>query len=441
MSEIARRLVAAGLSGPEAEVKDALFAAAARAIGADDASWRWFVPGRIEVLGKHTDYAGGRSLICAAERGMCVVAAPRSDALIRIVDAIRREALEVPFSSRVTMPSGWGHYVATVAHRVAANFPNASRGVDLGIASDLPRAAGMSSSSALIVAVFVALAAANRLCEEGAFAEVCLKAEDLAEYIACIENGQTFRGLAGDRGVGTFGGSEDHTAILCCVAGRLSRYRFCPIALESRVRLPPDWAFVVATSGIRAAKIGDARDRYNHASLAARAVLDAWRTVSGHADATLGSALRDDPGSADAIREAVGRARRSDFSAGELRRRFDHFALESEVLVPAAAAAFSAGDARGLGDVVDRSQTAAEELLGNQIAETVALANLARKSGAVAASAFGAGFGGSVWALTRRADADRVAREWLGRYAADFPDAASRSETFVTGAGPSLTKA
>ena len=65
-----------------------------------DARWRWFVPGRIEVLGKHTDYAGGRSLICAAERGMCVVAAPRSDAFIRIADAIRGEALEVPLSPR-----------------------------------------------------------------------------------------------------------------------------------------------------------------------------------------------------------------------------------------------------------------------------------------------------------------------------------------------------
>ena len=66
----------------------------------------------------------------------------------------------------------------------------------------------MSSSSALIVAVFVALAAANRLCEDGRLAEVCSKAEDLADYIGCIENGQTYRGLTGDRGVGTFGGAK-----------------------------------------------------------------------------------------------------------------------------------------------------------------------------------------------------------------------------------------
>ena len=38
-----------------------------------------WVPGRVEFLGKHTDYAGGRSLLCTVERGVCMVAQPRSD--------------------------------------------------------------------------------------------------------------------------------------------------------------------------------------------------------------------------------------------------------------------------------------------------------------------------------------------------------------------------
>ncbi len=49
--------------------------------------------------------------------------------------------------------------------------------------------------------------------------------------------------------------------------------------------------------------------------------------------------------------------------------------------------------------MAERSQEAAERWLGNQIPETIALARLARHVGATAASAFGAGFGGSVWAL------------------------------------------
>ena len=54
-------------------------AAALESIGAvRSPAWTtWFVPGRLEVLGKHTDYAGGRSVICALERGFAFVAIPR----------------------------------------------------------------------------------------------------------------------------------------------------------------------------------------------------------------------------------------------------------------------------------------------------------------------------------------------------------------------------
>src|SRR5438093_10770078 len=45
------------------------------------------VPGRIEVLGKHTDYAGGRSLLCAVERGFVIAVGPRADSVIRIANA------------------------------------------------------------------------------------------------------------------------------------------------------------------------------------------------------------------------------------------------------------------------------------------------------------------------------------------------------------------
>ena len=49
-------------------------------------------------------------------------------------------------------------------------------------------------------------------------------AEDLCHYLGCIENGQSCGPeLPGDAGVGTFGGSEDHTAIMGCAAGRLER--------------------------------------------------------------------------------------------------------------------------------------------------------------------------------------------------------------------------
>src|SRR4051812_15865532 len=51
----------------------------------------WWVPGRLEVFGKHTDYAGGRTLVCAVPRGFAVTASRRADGILNIVDARNAE--------------------------------------------------------------------------------------------------------------------------------------------------------------------------------------------------------------------------------------------------------------------------------------------------------------------------------------------------------------
>src|SRR5262249_10176366 len=128
----------------------------------------WWVPGRLEVFGTHTDYAGGRTLVCALPRGFAVVARHRRDGVVRVADARREQDLRLaPHEEilRAEFPSqfGWRRYVAVVARRLARNFPGASFGTDIVVASDLPRAAGMSSSSALVVAVAAVLVHAGAL--------------------------------------------------------------------------------------------------------------------------------------------------------------------------------------------------------------------------------------------------------------------------------------
>ncbi|MGH7448520.1 MAG: galactokinase family protein, partial [Longimicrobiales bacterium] len=60
--------------------------AVAHSRGGDrDLAGCFFVPGRIEVLGKHTDYAGGRSLLAAVHRGFVVAAAPRPDGAVQVI--------------------------------------------------------------------------------------------------------------------------------------------------------------------------------------------------------------------------------------------------------------------------------------------------------------------------------------------------------------------
>ena len=48
--------------------------------------WYRFSPGRIEIFGKHTDYAGGHSLLAAVPRGIALVARPRTDGMVRVGD-------------------------------------------------------------------------------------------------------------------------------------------------------------------------------------------------------------------------------------------------------------------------------------------------------------------------------------------------------------------
>ena len=116
--------------------------------------------------------------------------------------------------------------------------------------------------------------------------------------------------------------------------------------------------------------------------------------------------------------------------------RLEHFLAENLDILPAAGDALATGDLASFGTLVDRSQRAAEELLGNQIPETSHLASTARAAGAAAASAFGAGFGGSVWAMVESARADAFLSAWSAAYQKRFPQHAPRSAFFTTGAGP-----
>jgi galactokinase len=417
--------------------------------------FRWWVPGRIEFLGKHTDYAGGRSIVCAAERGICVLASPRNDGHLRVHDAVSNETVSCDLADYSSLGAeakesgSWHTYVRTVAQRMARNFSPLD-GADIVIASDLPQAAGMSSSSALVVAIFVALARVNDIKSRDAYRPAIKSCEQLAEYLGTIENGQSFGELAGQSGVGTFGGSEDHTAILCARAGMLMQYAFCPVRLERAISFPRDHVLVVATSGVVAEKAGAARDRYNSLSTMVTEILDAWESATGDRFPTMAAAIDASPGAAGNLRQllraasagSVGTKPAARPNAHAVRRlaRFEQFLLESNELIPAAADALAQLDLRALGRIVDRSQEAAEQLLGNQIPETSFLAREARQLGAVAASAFGAGFGGSVWALVTDADASAFGTRWASAYAERFSDAAERSEILTTRAGPGVVE-
>ncbi len=408
-----------------------------RATVGDDPGWVVWVPGRIEIFGKHTDYAGGRSLVAAVPRGFVMAGLPRPDAVVTAYDARWKEQTVVHLDRDEPAPEGWASYVSVVARRLAANFPGASLGTSLVFASDLPTAAGVSSSSALVVGIAGALIRRAGLLQRPEWQAAIHDRLELAGYLGAVENGLTFGSLAGTSGVGTHGGSEDHTAILNGQPGRVTAFSYVPVRPQGSAAMPASWHFVVMPSGVEAAKAGAAMAQYNAASLATRALVEAWHRDHGAAAGqTLAALLASDPGAEAILRRSL-QPGAGGFSGDALDRRLTHF-LAEDSRVPLALEAFDAADARAVGELAAGSQRDAESLLDNQIPATSALASLARQTGAFASCSFGAGFGGSVWALVDAGDTGFAGR-WRTAYAREFPDL-HPGESFIVRPAPPATE-
>ncbi|MEO5898193.1 MAG: galactokinase family protein [Vicinamibacterales bacterium] len=435
-SDLAHRLIAAGVATAELPKKTQrcdMVLTAFRQVAGTEPSHAWWIPGRLELFGKHTDYAGGRTIVAPVPRGFIVVAGGRTGRDIHVIDGGSGESVTI--SETVATHRGWRHYVSVAVSRLAHNFPQARAGATIAFASDLPRASGMSSSSALVVGVATALRSLWELPERDEWRRSIQSATDLATYYASIENGATFRGLAGDSGVGTHGGSEDHAAMLLGRPGSLSAFSFIPMVPLDVVPLPTGWTVVIAASGVQAAKTGDARAAYNRLSDGVAQLLAMWNTDVAPAD-SLAAVLASEPSAEARLRELISLSALRDWPEDALIRRLSHFQRE-DARVAEAIAALRNADARSLGDLSDASQREAAELLGNQVPETVALSRGARSCGAFASCSFGAGFGGSVWAVVEEDRAAAFAAEWVERYQQDHPHRAALS--FLADPGPAAS--
>ena len=417
-----------------------------------------FVPGRIELVGKHTDYAGGRSLVVATEQGISVQGRVRGVEgvgwlVVRDGDRGRSATFPLTAGPDAALPVGWARYPAGVVRRLVRDVPGVADRpvvVELELTSTLPRAAGMSSSTALVVAVALGLLRGTLGPppwpgpwrgqdggDEGA-GEGRLR---VAEYLAGVEAG----------GVDTEGGSQDHAAILLGRCGWGLQLSYRPLAVEEVVPFPDAWLLAVAVSGVRALKGGPMRDRYNALSRDAARAAARWREVTGGGEPHLGALLLDAPGpGAGAVTARLAAAGVDEV----LIRRVRQFQRECGRVVPQASRALrelarsegegshpgqgsppSSSALARLGRAAYRSQRMAEEVLGNQVPETRHLVRAARRLGSPAASAFGAGFGGAVWALVRRETASDFVERWAADYRARYPEHSGGDPFLLTGAG------
>lgn len=188
-------------------------------------SLRLWAPGRVNLIGEHTDYSGGLVLPVAIHLGIELTARPAE----RIALSSHGDRIELA-ADGAGKTDGWGRYVAAVA-RELATLGRPRVGIEGRVRSDLPQGAGLGSSGALGVVVALALCAA---------AEFELEAFDLAR--ACQR--------AEQRAVGVPSGILDQAASLLGREGA-ALLLDCGTLDHRWVELPAELALLVVDSGER----------------------------------------------------------------------------------------------------------------------------------------------------------------------------------------------
>ncbi len=361
-------------------------------------------PGRVNLIGEHVDYCGLPVLPMALERAVTIAARPRPDAAARFINlapSFPDRRFRVSAAINPQAPGDWGNYLQAAAQALVTRY-GALHGIDAVVGSDLPVAAGLSSSSALVVAVAVALLAAN---------EIDYDPPELMELLA-----------AGEKYVGTASGGMDQAISLGARAGFAARIEFHPVRL-THVAVPDDWRFLVAWSRKHAEKSGTARQHYNARTEETAAAREQVARRLG-LGAISSYAVLLETRSAEELLEA------GEALDPMLRRRYRHVVSEG-ARVRDAVAAMERGDLATFGTLMDASHASLAADYEVSSPELDRLVEAARGAGAAGARLTGAGFGGSVVALAPADRAPAVLRGIRERFYAGAPAAAVEQWLFV----------
>ncbi len=237
-------------------------------VGADRPAVVVLSPGRINLMGRHIDHQGGTCNLMAINREIAMAASPRDDDRVNLWNAESGSynarsftfgeltadivwgdwlrTLESQYIQRLSTGRGgdWANYVMGAALRLQHRFRDRPlRGMDAFVSGSIPVGAGLSSSSALVVATAEALSELNAL---------NVRPKELVDL--CGE-GEWF--------VGTRGGSADHAAIKFGEEREVVTVSFFPFRIIGHHPFPDGHSLVVCNSGISAIKTQNARDRFN----------------------------------------------------------------------------------------------------------------------------------------------------------------------------------
>lgn len=113
-----------------------------------------FAPGRVNIIGEHTDYNDGFVMPCAINYGMAVSFAKRSDSLWRVyaIDVNEQDQFDLAQSIEPSSQK-WANYVRGVVKYIQARCPDFKQGADMVMTSNVPMSSGLSSSAALEISI------------------------------------------------------------------------------------------------------------------------------------------------------------------------------------------------------------------------------------------------------------------------------------------------
>jgi galactokinase len=307
-----------------------------------------FGPGRVNLIGEHTDYNGGLAMPFAIERGVTVTATPAERWVVDALDFHEHDEFTRPKRVR-----GWKNFHrGMIAELQAAGYE--LRPAHLVLTGDLPRGSGLSSSAALETALALAL-----LSFAGHTPPEDLR--ELANLCSRVEN----------EWVGAETGLLDQFASLLSAEAHVLRIDFTSLAVERFPLDLGDWQLVAQDSG---ATHNLAASGYNQRRAECRAACEALGIAT----------LRE----ADNLRALD----------GVLLKRARHVVSEN-ARVDATAAALDAHDLERVAELLDESHASLRDDYEASVPEVERTVERLKAAGAAGARMVGGGFGGSVLAL------------------------------------------
>ena len=224
-------------------------------------------PGRVNLMGRHIEHRGGSVNVMAVDAATVFIAAPREDDVIRLANSDPAYP-EGEFAIGMAQPGAgttqawldwlasdpvrnelsksqgsWINYVKGAAYRFRDVLDFHLCGMDVMVGGDIPVAAGLSSSSSLVVATAEALSALN-----------CLNMTE-RQFVDLCGEGEWF--------VGSRGGAGDHAAMRCSRKGCLVHLNFKPFSIGKSVPFPDSCSVIVANSLEQSKKSEGSRDKFN----------------------------------------------------------------------------------------------------------------------------------------------------------------------------------